>query len=113
MSTKSFPPGPLRRSEELVRRPVLPRQRVVKLLLRLDGEVNGARRKMVATALGQLGGAGEVAVLKAYRMADILTIQATKGGTNSIIMCQDIAMRLGRPFRAVVRRTTGPGSSSW
>jgi hypothetical protein len=41
-----------------------------------------------------------------------LTTQATNGGSNSTIMCQDIVMTLARPLWAVVSKTTGPGSSS-
>src|SRR5512143_3825877 len=40
----------------------------------------------------------------------LLTTQPIRGGVNSIIVCHDIGMTLGRPLRAVVRRTTGPGS---
>jgi hypothetical protein len=42
----------------------------------------------------------------------LLTTQATNGGVNSTIVCQDIAMTLARPLRAVVNKTTGPGSSN-
>jgi hypothetical protein len=42
----------------------------------------------------------------------LLTTQATNGGSNSTIMCQDIVMMLALPFRAVVSKTTGPGSSN-
>src|ERR1035437_3446455 len=38
-------------------------------------------------------------------------MQATSGGSNSTIICQDIVMTLARPLREVVSRTTGPGSS--
>ena len=41
----------------------------------------------------------------------LLTMQPTSGGSNSIIVCQDIVMTFARPWRAVVRSTTGPGSS--
>ncbi len=40
-----------------------------------------------------------------------LTTQPTSGGSNSIIVCQDIVITLARPLCAVVSRTTGPGSS--
>jgi hypothetical protein len=43
----------------------------------------------------------------------LLTTQATSGGSNSTIMSQDIVMTLARPLRAVVSKTTGPGSSNW
>src|ERR1017187_9189331 len=43
----------------------------------------------------------------------LLTTQAISGGSNSTIMCQDIAMTLARPLWAVVSKTTGPGSSNW
>jgi hypothetical protein len=33
------------------------------------------------------------------------------GGSNSIIVCHDMAMMFGLPFPAVVTITTGPGSS--
>src|ERR1019366_3152382 len=42
----------------------------------------------------------------------LLTTQATNGGSNSTIMCQDIVMMLARPLCVVVNRTTGPGSSN-
>jgi len=42
----------------------------------------------------------------------LLTMQATSGGSNSTIMCQDMVMTLATPLRAVVSSTTGPGSSS-
>jgi len=35
------------------------------------------------------------------------------GASNSTIICPDIVMTLARPLRAVVSRTTGPGSSNW
>ncbi len=41
----------------------------------------------------------------------LLTTQPTSGGSNSIIVCQDMVMTLLTPRRAVVTRTTGPGSS--
>ena len=40
-------------------------------------------------------------------------MQAIRGGTNSIIMCQLIVMTLARPLCAVVTSTTGPGSIRW
>ena len=43
----------------------------------------------------------------------LLTTQATSGGSNSTIMCHDSVMTLARALRAVVSRTTGPGSSNW
>jgi HEAT repeat protein len=43
---------------------------LVQLLLHLDGEVNGRRRQMVATALGQIGATSSAAVLTAYRSGD-------------------------------------------
>jgi hypothetical protein len=43
----------------------------------------------------------------------LLTTQATCGGSNSTIMCQDMVMTLARPLRTVVSNTTGPGSSNW
>src|SRR3990172_4971400 len=42
-----------------------------------------------------------------------LTTHATSGGMNSTIIFHDMVITLARPFRAVVRSTTGPGSSSW
>jgi predicted MFS family arabinose efflux permease len=50
--------------------------------------------------------------LAAAAISPLLTTQATRGGSNSTIMCQDIAMTLGWPLRLVVSRTTGPGSSN-
>jgi hypothetical protein len=42
-----------------------------------------------------------------------LTTHATRGGSNSIIMCQDMVMTLACPLRDVASSTTGPGSSNW
>lgn len=42
-----------------------------------------------------------------------LTTQATGGGSNSIIVCHDIANTFACPRCAVVTSTTGPGSSNW
>jgi hypothetical protein len=42
-----------------------------------------------------------------------LTTHATCGGSNSIIMCQDMVMTLACPLRDVASSTTGPGSSNW
>ncbi len=41
----------------------------------------------------------------------LLITQPTSGGSNSIIVCQDMVMMFARPFWAVVTNTTGPGSS--
>jgi len=42
----------------------------------------------------------------------LLTTQPTSGGSNSIMVCHDIAMALMRPLCAVLSSSTGPGSSS-
>jgi hypothetical protein len=41
----------------------------------------------------------------------LLITQPTSGGSNSIIVCHDIAIAFARPLRAVVSSTTGPGTS--
>lgn len=41
-----------------------------------------------------------------------LMMQPTSGGSNSIIMCHDIAMMSVSPLDAVLTSTTGPGSIS-
>ncbi len=41
-----------------------------------------------------------------------LITQPTSGGSNSIMVCHDMAMTFARPRWAVLTRTTGPGSSS-
>src|SRR3989337_4591459 len=42
----------------------------------------------------------------------LLITQPTVGGSNSIIVCHDMAIIFARPLWAVVTSTTGPGSSS-
>jgi hypothetical protein len=42
----------------------------------------------------------------------LLATHATRGGSNSIIVCHDIGMMFVRPLAAVVSIVTGPGSSS-
>ena len=42
-----------------------------------------------------------------------LSTQPTSGGSNSIIVCQDIGIALARPACCTASSTTGPGSSSW